>query len=177
MNGQVSTVTELDVYKKNNKKLEKAVNLEALVFSHTKTTIVARDMTRRDYILDKLKVSKLNETLNALKADYDHQSPTSFHDVAVIQQLSNDLSTLVMGVIVMETEFTAQANIKKPLSFDLNVETIEKRVASSPMETAYNTSMPSSVAAQPQQSSSLLSVRDLVFSNVDVWLISSCGYF
>lgn len=34
------TVTKLDVYKKNNKKIEKAVNMEALVFSQTKTTLL-----------------------------------------------------------------------------------------------------------------------------------------
>lgn len=106
------TVTKLVIYKKNSKKLDKAVNLEVMVFSQIITNFVSMDMTSKGYMLAKLKVSKLSETLSALKTDYDYRSPTTFHDVAAIQQLNNDLSTLVIGVIVMETEFTAHDNIR-----------------------------------------------------------------
>lgn len=109
-------------FKKSSKNIEKDVNLKASIFSQTKTTIVVRGVTRISYILAKLKMSKFSETLIAFKANYDYQSPTAFHDDAVIQQLNNDLSTLVTRVIVMEAEFSTQESFKTPVSVDINVQ-------------------------------------------------------
>lgn len=52
-------------------------------------------------------------------------------------------------------------------SVDLNIQTVEKCSRSSPKDTASKTHVPSLVTSQPQQSSSLLLIGDLILSNVD----------
>lgn len=126
------TVTKLVVFKNSSKNIEKYVNMKASVFSQTKTTIFVRAVTRRRYILAKLKVSKLGETLTYFKANYDYQIPTAFHDDAVIQQLNNDTFSLVTRVIFMEAEFSTQESVKMPVSVDIKVQTVEERVGSTP---------------------------------------------
>lgn len=84
------------MYKKSLKKLDKSMILEALVFSQAQTNTVSRPVTRRRYILSKVNVTKLCETLSALRVNYGHNSPIAFHDVAVIHQIRNDISSLVM---------------------------------------------------------------------------------
>lgn len=55
---------------------------------------------RRDFIMLKLRISKLSTTLTALKANYDFHSPTTYHDAAVINHLINELPTMVMKVTI-----------------------------------------------------------------------------
>lgn len=76
--------------------------------------------------------SKLSTTLNTLKANDDPpQSPAKFHDAAVIQLLSNDLSTLVMDVTIQKDEFNVNAFLITYFSVDPIAQTVEERVKSS----------------------------------------------
>lgn len=102
--------------RKEKKRLGKAIKLKVMNFDKARTNIMAKAMTRRYYIMTKIKVSKINETPTALKANYDHHSPTNYYDVLVFQQLSNDLSTQVMGIFVMEVEFSESAATKKQVN-------------------------------------------------------------
>lgn len=66
----------------------------------------------------------------------------------------------------METEFTSQTKVKKLFLVDLNVQIVEKHVESSLKDTASSPLVPSPKSSQHQQSSSLVSTRDWVLSNV-----------
>lgn len=65
-------MTRFVVIYKNHKKLNKAVNLEALVFYQDKTNFFDISMIRRAYIFAKLKNSKISETVATSKANYDY---------------------------------------------------------------------------------------------------------
>lgn len=57
-------------------------------------------------------MSKLSETLTAWNVNYDHKVPKAYHDTKFMQQLNNDLSTLVMNISIMEVEFCTSAAAK-----------------------------------------------------------------
>lgn len=98
------------------KKLQKFGKWESQVFSEARTNVLATALTRRDFIKLKLRISKLSTTLTALKANYDQQSPTAHQDCAVIQQLGNDLFTMVMNATIQECDLATQQSLRPSIN-------------------------------------------------------------
>lgn len=163
-------MTQFVVFEKNKKNLGKSVKIEAMIFDKARTNIVVTAMTRRAYILAKIEVSKLSEPLATLKDNYDHQGPTVYHDVVVIHKLSNNISTLVMGISVVEVDFAASSTAKAQAKMDDQVKSVEGSAKSPLRDTTWSTLAHSPIIVvifQPQQSFSFLSTRDLALSAVD----------
>lgn len=55
-------------------------------------------MSRRNYILLKIKVRLMNDSLVVLRSNYDFQGLIAYHDQAIITQLFIDLRTLEVVV-------------------------------------------------------------------------------
>lgn len=122
--------------KRTIKKLAKAVKFEewSLIKLH-----FFYDHNQKKYVLEKIKIAKLGEALTALQVNYDFQSPTSYHDVAVIQQLNNNLHTLHMDISVMEVEFAAKKVPTSPMPPVVLVKSVEEVAKSPPRYTTSST--------------------------------------
>lgn len=98
------TVTEVVELILSKKKLLKFWKLEDKVFSKAHKNIVASALTRMNYILFKLRISKLN--ISQIKLGF----PKSYwpHDATIIQQLINDLYTIFMDVTIQDAELATQ---------------------------------------------------------------------
>lgn len=91
---KIHIVYHLSFFKDNKGSLPKALKAEQKVFAATHTSSMIEAMGRRNYVLLKLKIQKLSATLDVLRYNYDFQSPNTYHELALITQLSNDLKTL-----------------------------------------------------------------------------------
>lgn len=58
-------------------------------------------MRRRNYVLLKIKIQKMNDTLVVLRSNFDFQGPTAYHDQAVITQIFSDLRNLEAAVFLL----------------------------------------------------------------------------
>lgn len=76
------------IFKDNNVFFAKFLRIEQNVFVDELTDSVIEVMSRRNYIILKIKVQNMNDTIVVLCSNYDFQGPTAYHDQEVITQLS-----------------------------------------------------------------------------------------
>lgn len=134
---------------------------ERIVFAYAKTKNVIEAMNRIQYFLLKLKVEQLTLAISSLKSNYDPQSPTVFHDQAVIQQLSNDLCRMTDAVAAIEKEVKG-VPVEIPegdIPEIFKRKPVEERAKTSPRDEVSSTPAHSSI---PAASSSIPSVQELV---------------
>lgn len=86
------------------------------MFVDMKSESVIESMNRRNYILLKEKIQDFGNTISLLSSNYDFRGPISYHDQAVITQLSNELRTLellsmLLSIICKKTQWLASPSL------------------------------------------------------------------
>lgn len=97
----IRNILPLYFFKKNKVSFAKALHLEEQVFAAAGTESVIEVMNKRNNILLKIKIWKMNEIFDILLSSYDYQEPTTFHNQAVITQIFNDLRNLEASVAMV----------------------------------------------------------------------------
>lgn len=106
---KIKIVQPLLFFKENKGSFAKALKIEQKVFAATRTNYMMYFMSRKNQVLLKIKIQKMNDALDVLLSNYDFQGLTAYYDQAVTTQLFNNLRTLEVSIFVIKQNLKEDA--------------------------------------------------------------------